>query len=93
MSRSVRSQGAIGFAGLDTEAHPLTRDPQLLQVDEGGSHERQGVWQVRRGWEHAAVTKKDGPIRACVVLELANGDYVAVLGEGQNLHAEADFDG
>lgn len=80
------------FLGLDTEQHPVQRDPGLLQVDEGSTHEQLGVWQPRRGWTHANVTKKAAAISAVIAVELADGDCVAVIASGQNLYSEATFD-
>ncbi len=90
MKLSVASIGE--FLGLDTEKHPANRESGLLQVDEGSSHEQQGVWQPRKGWDPAGVTGKAAEITAVIAVELASGDVVAVVGGGVNLYSEAAFD-
>lgn len=87
----------VQFAGLDTEASPTERDPSLLQLDEGSIHDQQGVWRPRRGWTKANVTNKTDPIRGLVALELASGDFVAVVAArpasaAGSVYSEASFD-
>jgi len=79
------------FDGMDSYVSPVELEPNLHQLDQG-SHTLEGCWQPRRGMVAANVDGKSAAPVALAVFEADDGDYVAVLAEGNNLHSEAGFD-
>ncbi len=77
--------------GMDSYVSPVELEPNLHQLDQG-SHTLEGCWQPRRGMVAANVDGKSAAPVGLIAFEADDGDYVAVLAEGANLHSEAAFD-
>jgi len=70
------------WKGLAGQISPVTQTLDHFQVDQGGNHETEGLWAVRRGAEHTGFSKRAAGITAISSFETQNGSiaYVSVAG-------------
>ena len=86
MSQRDRHVGTKEFMGLAEDMTPVNMPPSYFQVDQGGNHEIEGAWRLRRGMEDTGFEYKSSQVLNAAGFETDNGDNAYLIVAGNSIY-------
>lgn len=86
MSQRDRHLGTTQFNGLAEDRSAVNMPPSYFQVDQGGNHEVDGSFKIRRGMEDTGFEYKPSQVLNAAGFVTANGSIAYVIVAGTSVY-------